>query len=133
MTKKNLTGKISAGVLAAAAAAAGTYLFTGKDAEKRRAAIAKMASDAKKDLIKGAKKAEKLSSAAYTQIEKQILDQYKELEKADFKTIKNEVMSEWKKFVKAAKQKAAPKKKVKPTKKAIRKTPKKTPKKKTKK
>lgn len=125
MAKKTYVGKISAGVLAAAAAAAGTYLFAGKDAAKRRAAIAKMATKAKKDLASQLKKAEKVSKKVYSQVEKEILEQYRDLDLADIKQIKSELAQEWKNVQKIIKDKAkkpTAKKKTPVKKKAVKKT-----------
>jgi hypothetical protein len=65
--KGMVAAEIGAGVLAAAAAGAG-YYFYGSEGAKHRAAAAKWANDMKKDVVKEAKKVQKLDQKAMAAI-----------------------------------------------------------------
>lgn len=133
---------VGAGLAAVAAAAAGVYLFTGKNAKNRKK-VAKWASDMQHDVVKELNKAGKHTKASYQQIVDKVAKNYKGLKNVsatELAQMAAELKSHWdtistevgkasvavKKVVKKSVAKTAAKK---ATKKAVKKAAKKTTKK----
>lgn len=72
---------VGAGVAALAAAAAGVYMLTGKNAKNRKK-VARWAKDVQSDIVKGLKKAQRNSQSAYNQIVDEVIADYKAAKKA---------------------------------------------------
>lgn len=130
---------VGAGVAALAAAAAGTYLFTGKRGEKNRATVKKWVGSAQKEVAKQVKGMEKMSKAAYNKTVDTVLQQYeslKDIDKSELLAVAKELKGHWdtiSKEVSTASKKVKPvvqkvaKKAVKEVKSIAKPTPKKKP------
>jgi hypothetical protein len=93
-----LAAEIGAGVLAAGAAAAGYYFYGTKDAKKHRNAAAKWAKGMKADVIKQAKKVEKLDKKVVASIVDQAQKTYqgvKNVDKAELMRAAMELKNNW--------------------------------------
>jgi hypothetical protein len=71
---------VGAGVAALAAAAAGVYFLTGKNAKNRKK-VAKWAAEMQKDVVKELKKARQNSQAAYNKVVDSVARNYKAAKK----------------------------------------------------
>lgn len=101
---------IGAGVAALAAAAAGTYFFTGKNGAKNRAKVAAWTDKAKKEVVKQIKGMEKVTKANYNKVVDTVLTQYdglKNIDKSEILGVARELKSHWDSI---SKQLGAPKK-----------------------
>ncbi len=101
--KKTNTKKVALGVglglAAAAAAGAGYYFYGSKDAKTHRKKVAKWAGDMKEDVVKRAKKLQKLDEKAYKAIVDESVKAYervKSIDKADLAAAAAELKSNWK-------------------------------------
>ncbi len=86
---------IGAGVAALAAAAAGTYLLTGKRGAKNRKKISKFADQARKEIAKELKKAESVTRKTYEQTVDTVAKRYKAIDKAELAAVTSELKSYW--------------------------------------
>ena len=102
MTKKEKTAaEIGAGILAAgaAAAAAGYYFYGSKQAKKHRKIVAKWAGDMKKEVVREAKRLNKIDSREFAKVVDTVANAYKgarSINAADLKRAANELKSNWK-------------------------------------
>jgi hypothetical protein len=97
-TNTLLAAEIGAGVLAAGAAAAGYYFYGAKDAKKHRNAAAKWAKGMKADVIKQAKKAQKLDKKVVAAIVDQAhkaAQGVKNVDKAELMRAATELKNNW--------------------------------------
>ena len=100
---------VGIGLAAVAAAAAGAYFFTGKKGAKNRKAVAKWATDAKKEIVEELGKAEKVSKKAYHEIVKKVAAKYQSLPDVDgkeLKTLAADAKKHWDKIAKEVKKAA---------------------------
>lgn len=88
---------VGAGVAAIAAAAAGIYFLTGKNAKNRKK-VAKWADSMRKDVIKELKQAGKLSKSGYNQLIDEVSRNYQGLKNAsgpELKALATELKGHW--------------------------------------
>lgn len=88
---------VGAGLAAVAAAAAGVYMMTGKNAKNRKK-VAKWATDLEKDVVKELHKAGKATKATYGKIVDTAAANYKGLKNVsgqDLAVVANELKSSW--------------------------------------
>lgn len=89
---------VGAGVAALAAAAAGVYMLTGKNAKNRKK-LAKWAGDMQKDVVKELKSVNRATQTAYNQAVDTVAKNYKTLRKvgaADLAVAASELKKNWK-------------------------------------
>ena len=97
--KKKVALGVGLGLLAAAGAGAGYYFYGSKDASKNRKKAAKWANDMKADVVKNAKKLQKLDERAYKAIVDESMKAYasvKSIDKADLAAAASELKANWK-------------------------------------
>ncbi len=97
--KKKVALGVGLGLAAAAAAGAGYYFYGSKEATKHRKKVAKWAGDMKDDVVKRAKKLQKLDEKAYKAIVDESVKAYervKSIDKADLAAAAAELKSNWK-------------------------------------
>ncbi|MEZ4180015.1 MAG: hypothetical protein R3B41_00640 [Candidatus Doudnabacteria bacterium] len=73
---------VGASLAAIAAAAAGVYMLTGKNAKNRKK-LAKWANDMQKDIVKELKQGSKATKAHYNKVVENVAKEYKKLKKVD--------------------------------------------------
>ncbi|MDO8593445.1 MAG: hypothetical protein Q7R59_00915 [bacterium] len=99
-SKGKVAAEIGAGLLAAgAAAAAGYYFYGSKSAAKHRKVAAKWAGDMKKEVIREAKRLERMNSNDFAKIVDAAARTYsgvRSINAADLKRAVNELKSNWK-------------------------------------
>lgn len=94
---RNKAIAVGAGLAAVAAAAAGVYMMTGKNAKNRKK-VAKWASDLEKDVVQELHKAGKATKATYAKIVDTAAENYKGLKEVstqDLAIVANELKSSW--------------------------------------
>lgn len=89
---------VGAGIAAIAAAAAGTYFFTGKKGAKNRAKVKKWVDDAKNDVVKQIKTMSNVTEKTYNQTVDAAIAKYKNLkdvDKSELLQIAKELKGHW--------------------------------------
>lgn len=88
---------VGAGLAAVAAAAAGVYFFTGKNAKNRKK-VAKWATDMQEDVIRELNKAKKHTKASYDKVVDQVSKNYKGLKNVsapELTSLAKELKTHW--------------------------------------
>jgi len=98
-TKGKVAAEIGAGLIAAGAAAAGYYFYGSKNAKSHRKIAAKWANDMKTEVVKKAKKLEKIGEKDFAKVVDAAAAAYRgarSVNATDLKRAANELKSNWK-------------------------------------